>query len=116
MAVVETGGALVPTSGYTPTAGMASALRMYGGGVKSYAALYATQPNLRLVIRFLARNIASLGLHGFERIADNDRQRVDPASDLGQFLRSPTPDVPRPMTRHRWVRAIVTHLAAYDNA
>lgn len=54
-------------------------------------ALYRTQPHLRTVISFLARNIAQLPLHMYERVSDTDRRRVTsgPAAEL---LGSPNPD------------------------
>ncbi|MCW2957140.1 MAG: phage portal protein [Thermoleophilia bacterium] len=46
--------------------------------------LWKTQPNVRKVVDFCARNIASIPLHTFERVSDTDRQRVTghPLSDL----------------------------------
>ena len=40
------------------------------------AELFKTQPHLRTVITFLARNVAQVGLKEFERVSDTDRQRV----------------------------------------
>lgn len=40
------------------------------------ADLWRTQPHLRTVVSFLARNIAQLGLHVFERVSDTDRRRL----------------------------------------
>lgn len=116
MAVVESGGVLLPTAGYRVARGPAAGLTFYSGLTADYAELYRTQPNLRLVIRFLARNIASLGLKAYERVSDEERRPVDPTSELGRFLKSPTPDVPKPVTRHRWIRGIVADLALFDDA
>jgi phage portal protein BeeE len=41
----------------------------------SYERLWQTQPHVRAVADFMAREIAHLGLHVFERTSDNDRQR-----------------------------------------
>lgn len=38
--------------------------------------LWRTQPHLRTVVSFKARNIAQLGMHTFERVSDTDRRRV----------------------------------------
>ena len=40
------------------------------------ADLYRTQPHLRTVVSFLARNIAQLPVHVFDRVSDEDRRRV----------------------------------------
>lgn len=46
--------------------------------------LWRTQPHLRTVVDFLARNTAQLGVHTFQRISDTDRQRLrdDPVAKL----------------------------------
>lgn len=38
--------------------------------------LFRTQPHLRTLVDFLARNIAQLGLHSFQRVSETDRQRL----------------------------------------
>ncbi len=37
---------------------------------------WRTQPNVRKVIDFIARNVASIPLHVFDRVSDTDRKRV----------------------------------------
>lgn len=44
-------------------------------GAVSYADIYRRQPEVRVVIEFLARNIAQLGLHLYELVGENDRRR-----------------------------------------
>ena len=39
------------------------------------AEMWKTQPHLRTVVDFVARNIAQLGLHVFERVSETDRKR-----------------------------------------
>ncbi len=56
----------------------------------SYATIYRTQPAVRTVVDFIARNIAQLGLHIYERLADNNRQR-DTTSGLARLLARPNP-------------------------
>lgn len=71
--------------------------------------LFRTQPYLRTVVTFLARNIAQLGLHGFERVSDTDRRRVhdDP---LVRLLKRPNSY----MTTYDLVFSIVANVALYD--
>jgi HK97 family phage portal protein len=89
---------------------------LYSGRTEDYAAIYRTQPNVRLVVRFLGRNIAQLGLHGYRRIAAAERAQLDAGHDLAQFLKNPTPAATKPVTRHRWIRGIVEDLAIFDTA
>lgn len=62
----------------------------YRGLGGSYATLYRTQPAVRTVVDFIARNIAQLGLHGYERVSDTDRRR-DTTSDLARLVGRPNP-------------------------
>lgn len=73
--------------------------------------LYRTQPHLRTVLSFVARNVAHLGLHGYERVSDTDRKRLsgDPLSDL---LSRPNPE----MTRYELINTLVSDLGLYDAA
>ncbi len=73
--------------------------------------LFRTQPHLRTVITFLARNTAQLGLHTFQRLSDTDRKRVhdDP---LAQLLRSPN----GVHTQYELVYSLISDLKLYDVA
>ncbi|MEW1964646.1 phage portal protein [Micrococcus sp. NPDC078436] len=73
--------------------------------------MWRTQPHLRTVVAFLARNVAQLGLHVFERAADGDRHR-DRTSDLARVLR----EVDGTMTPYELTFALVGDLALYDRA
>lgn len=73
--------------------------------------LWRTQPYLRTVVDFLARNVAQLSLQVFARDADNDRSRVrtGPMADI----------VARPnarQTSYDLILALISDLALYDNA
>lgn len=59
-------------------------VEMYNTKHAQVDALYRTQPNVRKVVDFIARSIASIPLHVFERVDDNDRRRItgDTLSDL----------------------------------
>ena len=71
----------------------------------STAELYNTQPNLRAVVSFLADNAAQVPLKIYDRVSDDDRQRVldSPAALL---LERPNDD----MTSYELKRAIYSDL------
>ena len=73
--------------------------------------LYRTQPHLRTVLSFVARNVAHLGLQAFERVSDTDRKRLagDPLSNL---LSQPNSDT----TRYELINGLVSDLGLYDAA
>ncbi len=75
------------------------------------AQLWRTQPHLRTVVTFLARNIAQLGLHSFTRDADDSRVRT--RSDISARLLSSPNEY---MTTYELVSSLVSDLALYDNA
>lgn len=76
-----------------------------------YAEIYRTQESVRTVVNFLARNIAQLGLHLFERVGDADRRRLND-HPLALLLRRPNPWT----TRYRAIQALVCDFAVYDVA
>lgn len=78
---------------------------------ETYEALWRTQPAVRTVTSFLARNIAQLGLHVFERVSDTDRERLTD-HPLAQVIKRPNPYT----TRYRLLEALVSDLAIFDNA
>lgn len=73
--------------------------------------LWRTQPYLRTIVTFLARNIAQLGVHSFQRVSETDRQRLrdDPLANL---LKRPNPQ----MTTYELIFSLVADLALYDEA
>lgn len=73
--------------------------------------MWAQQPHLRTVVSFLARNIAQLGVHVFERVTEDDRRR-DRTSPLARTLLRPNAD----MTRYDLMFALVGDKALYDTA
>ena len=77
----------------------------------SAAAMWRTQPHLRTVVSFLARNVAQLGLHTFERVDDVDRRR-DRTSPVAVALRRPDTS----MTGYDLMFALVGDMALYDTA
>lgn len=90
-------------------------ISLYSGLVQDYATIYRTQPNVRLCVRFLARNIASLPLKGFRRVSAAERLELESGHDLARFVKSPTPSAPKPVSRHRWIRALVEDYAIFDS-
>lgn len=72
--------------------------------------MWSTQPHLRTVVSFLARNIAQLGLHTFRR--DGEDRRRDRDSPFAATMRRPNPD----QTAFDLVYALVGDVALYDRA
>lgn len=76
-----------------------------------YAEIFRTQESVRTVVSFIARNVAQLGLHVFERVDDADRRRLTdhPLADL---IRQPNPFT----SRYRLINNLVHDFCIYDNA
>jgi HK97 family phage portal protein len=73
--------------------------------------LWAEQPYLRTVVSFVARNIAQLGVHVFERVGETDRRRDrdNPAARALAFTDGS-------MTTYDLVFALVGDLLLFDRA
>ena len=110
--IIQSLGALADmgTSAWYPSTNLRT-VRLYDNHYYDYAALYRTQPNIRTCVDFLARNIAQLGLHVFERVSDTDRRRLtdDP---LAVLLAKPNPWT----TRYRLIESLMGDLGVYFNA
>ena len=78
---------------------------------QSPAELWRSQPHLRTVVSFLARNVAQLGLPVYTRNGDNDRAR-NRTGVAGKLLSRPNPT----MTRYELIYALVSDLALWDSA
>lgn len=75
----------------------------------TYAKIWKCHGSVRTVVDFLGRNIASLGLHMFERVDDADRRRVKD-HPLVRML-----DEPNPWTTHySFFDSLVRDLAIYE--
>ncbi len=74
------------------------------------AALYRTQPNLQSVIGYLADNVAQIPWKLYDRVGDNDRQRV--RGGYGELFELPNPD----MTGYECKRAIVSSLLLFGES
>ncbi|MDX2616138.1 phage portal protein [Streptomyces stelliscabiei] len=75
-----------------------------------YETIWRTQPQIRTVISFLARNIAQLGVHVYRRVSDTDRERLT-THPLAQLLANPLLGV----TTYRFIERLVSDVALYDN-
>lgn len=78
---------------------------------RSEAELWRTQPHLRTVVTFLARNMAQLGLHVYQRRSETDRQRLRD-STLSRVLARPNATT----TTYELVYSLIADLALYDHA
>lgn len=76
-----------------------------------YAEIYRTQPQVRTVVSFLARNIAHLSLHAYHRVSDTDRERVID-HELPRLLGRPNPAT----TPYRYINSLVSDVGIFDNA
>jgi len=110
MAIVRSFGTLqsvarpvVPT-----TVNIATSSYMMG---EAFAAIYATQPNVRKCVDFLARNLAQIGYHIFRRVLHTDRVRL-PDHELAQWLANPNPYT----TQYRLFESLIADLGIYFNA
>lgn len=89
-------------------------VRLYDSYNYDYATLYRTQPNVRVCVDFLARNIAQLGLHTFRRVSDTDRERLRDHG-LAQLLAQPLPPTFK-VTTYRLIESMMSDLGIYFNS
>lgn len=78
---------------------------------EDYYQIWRKQPAVRIVVTFLARNIAQLGLHSFRRRGDADRERLTD-HPLAQLFQRPNGWT----TRYRLIDALVHDLGIWDCA
>ena len=109
MAYVISEGQLAALDRATPAA--QARIDLGSGQAATYAELWRTQPHVRTVIDFLARNIAQIGLHVFERVDDVDRRRLTD-HPLAALIRKPN----QATTRYRLLDSLVHDLGIYDVA
>lgn len=94
--------------------GGSEALAAYYGADRDFGSpdsLWRTQPHLRTVVDFVARNVAQLGLHVFERVGDTDRRR-DRESLVSRTLAYPDGS----MTTYDLIYALIGDILLYDRA
>jgi HK97 family phage portal protein len=111
MPIVQSYGALQAMTGRPPMWGSDSGSVSLYGLNQVYAEIYKTQPNVRICVDFLSRNIAQLAAHVFRRVSDTDRQRlVD--HDLARWLGKPNPTT----RRYRLMENLIGDLGIYFEA
>jgi HK97 family phage portal protein len=79
--------------------------------VEDYAQIWRSQPNVRTVVDFLARNIAQLPIQVFRRVSDTDRERLND-HPLAQLLKRPNYFT----THYRAIDSLIHDMGIYDNA
>ncbi|MGW1998619.1 phage portal protein, partial [Embleya sp. NPDC001921] len=111
MAFVVSSGQLQVTGGIGGLAGTVYGALPLSGAPWEFAEIWRCQPQVRTVVSFLARNIASIGLHLYRRVSDTDRERLA-EHPLALLLSAPMPR----MTRYRLIERLVSDIAIYDEA
>lgn len=119
MPTIQTAGQLAEITDRDPFASWSGSrvrrsLQLYPSRSASYARIVRTQPNVRTVISFIARNVAQLGVQLFERQSDTNRERVR-EHPFAQALRQPNP-ADRHLTTYRLMHRTVWDACAYDIA
>lgn len=110
MSVIQSEGALATVqSQWSMSTRSYGSLSLYGAYNEDYASIYRTQPNVRTVVSFLARNIASLGLKVYERVSDDERNQLSD-HPMAKTIRRPTPWT----TRYAFLESMVSDLGTYD--
>lgn len=94
-----------------PSLPRASSISLTADFSADYATIWKTQPHVRTVVGFLARNIAQIGLHSFERTSDTDRRRLTD-HPLASLLARPNSKT----TQYRLLDALVNDLGIFDVA
>ena len=108
MAFVVSSGQL--TDVQRPTFRGPVALLLADNVTQDYAEIWRTQPQVRTVTGFLARNIAQLGLHTYQRLSETDRKRLR-EHPFAQLLARPSPWT----TPYRFMNRLVMDVTIYDN-
>jgi len=115
MAIVQTtAGTLEATMQQAWTPLRYNSIRLYDQYNYDYETMYRTQPNVRVCVEFLARNIAQLGLHVYRRVSETDRVRVRD-HPLAQVLGRPLPPECK-LTTYGLIERTIGDLGVYFNA
>ena len=77
----------------------------------AYLEIWRTQASVRTCVSFLARNIAQIGLHLFDRVGDTERTRVTDGP-VARVLKRPNPWT----TPYRFMDTLVHDLGIYNRA
>ncbi|RPJ53075.1 MAG: phage portal protein, partial [Acidobacteria bacterium] len=87
----------------------------FGGGLGvrgDFAAMYRSQPNVRICVDFLSRNIGQLALQVFARNDSNNSRDRDRTGGLAQLLAAPNPQT----TPSRLIAGTVADLSIFGHA
>lgn len=80
------------------------------GGAANVDKIWRTQPNVRKVVEFIARNVASIPYKGYDRRSDTDRQPLKGDHPVSAFLKQPQDNkIP-----YRFWHAMVSDGLLYD--
>lgn len=113
--IVQSFGALQalspPSTGWQMSRSSGGSLDLYGASLQSYKRIYDSQPNVRIPVDFLSRNVAQLGLPVFRRVSDTDRVRL-PEHELALMLEHPNPG----STRYRLIEDTIQDYLIYWHA
>ncbi len=93
--------------------GIPSVTRLGPGDFRSYEQLWKTQPALRMVVEFLARNIAELPLDAFSRTSETDRKKM-PGHKLAKLLANPWPG--SKWTKYKLINWTVQEYCIFNSA
>jgi HK97 family phage portal protein len=91
--------------------GSYGSVRLASDYTADYETIYRTQPNVRTVVDFIARNIAQLGLHVFRRVSDTDRERLAD-HPMARLIARPN----HATTRYRMIEGTLIDFGVYWNA
>lgn len=109
--VISSYGALKSLTGPYPSWQTSTSVAMYDRYRVEYGEIYRTQPSVRWVVDKLARNIAQLGLHVFERVTETDRKRLRDHGAAAS-IKKPNPAT----TRYRLIAYTVKDFLIYWDA
>lgn len=96
---------------HKPTYQAPTSLRIGEDRTLDYASIYRQHQSVRTVVDFLARNVAQLALHTFERTSDSDRRRVTD-HPFARMMRQPNQFT----TGYRLMFSLVADRGIYDRA
>lgn len=88
-------------------------MALSGGHFSSYERMWKTQPALRTVVEFIARNVAELPLDVYKRAGDTDRRKL-PDHPLAKMLGNPWPG--SKWTKYRLINWTVQEWCIYHSA
>lgn len=113
MAFVFTAGQLRAISSQPTQPAWPSGVRLSATLSQSYEQIWRTQPAVRTVVGFLARNVAQLGVDVFRRKSPTDREKLV-EHPVARLLERPQPG--SKWTKYRLLNTLMHDLLIYDDA